>query len=338
MDPKIDGDISERLLDQREQVQHSSSGISMKSGGDADTFAEGGRGGEFVVDPMMAHGNFVAPLRAEAQQPEYRDAPFAIAFVLHIAVVLFLAFGWGVSALTQNSENFEDSDTAAVNGTDGNNEGISVSLSGLLWLCILTSFSSICISAFCLQIMTQHAETLIQSSLIASCCFMAFFAMGFVTDGLSAMAILWLMTLLFTVAYAYSIWYRIPFAAANLRAALSAIQTNAGVCILAYGIAFVAIFWVVVWFLAVVGVSFKESSCSNGVCNHKINSISILLLIFSYHWTSQVIKNVLHVTISGVVGTWWFAPQDCISVWSPAIMDSFSRSTTYSFGSICMGR
>jgi hypothetical protein len=37
------------------------------------------------------------------------------------------------------------------------------------------------------------------------------------------------------------------------------------------------------------------------------------------------------------VGTWWFAPQDALSVFSPAIVDSFRRATTYSFGSICMG-
>ena len=45
----------------------------------------------------------------------------------------------------------------------------------------------------------------------------------------------------------------------------------------------------------------------------------------------------MHVTIAGVVGTWWFAPQDASSMFSPAIQDSFRRSTTYSFGSMCMG-
>jgi hypothetical protein len=186
--------------------------------------------------------------------------------------------------------------------------------------------------------MTHHAETLIQSSLIASCGFMTFFVIGFFMDGVTTIGVLWLLVLAITVCYAYTVWYRIPFAAANLRTALSAIETNAGVCILGYGVAFLANIWVVIWSLAFIGVSFKESSCSNGVCEStNMNGISILLLLVSYHWTSQVIKNVLHVTVSGVVGTWWFAPQDCLSVFSPAIVDSFSRATTYSFGSICMG-
>ena len=43
------------------------------------------------------------------------------------------------------------------------------------------------------------------------------------------------------------------------------------------------------------------------------------------------------VTVSGVVGTWWFAPADAGSCCSPATRDSFFRATTYSFGSICLG-
>jgi hypothetical protein len=43
------------------------------------------------------------------------------------------------------------------------------------------------------------------------------------------------------------------------------------------------------------------------------------------------------VTVAGVVGTWWFVPDEASSFWSPAIKDSFSRATTHSFGSICFG-
>jgi Plasma-membrane choline transporter len=324
MQPSIENEISERLLGPEED--HTLPSITI---GDHDPFQPTNTAttaGDFSVDPSAA-----GPLRAEAQQPEYRDAPFAIAFVLHILVVVFLAFGWGVPSLRQDDEEVTGDDKQM------NIEEDSVSLAGILWLCFFTSLASIAISAFSLQVMTHHAETLIQSSLISSCCFMGFLVVAFFMDGLVGLGVLWLIMLLLTGVYAYTVWSRIPAAAANLRTALSAIETNAGVCVLGYGIAFVANLWVVVWCLAFVGVSFKESSCVNGVCHGNMNAISIILLILSYHWTSQVIKNILHVTVSGVVGTWWFAPQDCLSVWSPAIMDSFSRATTYSFGSICMG-
>jgi hypothetical protein len=265
-----------------------------------------------VMDPL--------PLRAEAQQPEYRDAPFAVAFVLHLVLVLSLAARWGWQALRWNHN-----------------------LSGLLWLCGGTSLIGMSLAAGSLRLVSYHAETLIQGSLIVSACFMATSVVAFWGDGLTMMGVVWSVMLLLTVLYARAVWHRIPFAAANLRTALSAVETNAGVCVLAYAVALVANVWVVLWCMAFVGVAFRESNCnSDGDCldnsSSHMHAISIVLLVLSFHWTSQVLKNVLHVTVSGVVGTWWFAPQDCLSVWSPAIVDSFSRATTYSFGSICMGR
>jgi hypothetical protein len=65
------------------------------------------------------------------------------------------------------------------------------------------------------------------------------------------------------------------------------------------------------------------------VCLTRASSV-----IMFFHTQQQ---NVLHVTIAGIVGTWWFAPQEASSMWSPAIQDSFRRATSTSFGSICMG-
>jgi hypothetical protein len=92
-------------------------------------------------------------------------------------------------------------------------------------------------------------------------------------------------------------------------------------------------------------------------------------------WTAQVLKNLFHTTIAGVIGTWWFDPVDgttnnnvtattdaeaairnetgnrmdhptsqrrgggrsyCCGC-TPAIYDSWIRSSFYSFGSICFG-
>lgn len=41
--------------------------------------------------------------------------------------------------------------------------------------------------------------------------------------------------------------------------------------------------------------------------------------------------------MAGVVGTWWFVPTDASSFCSSAVRDSYLRSMTSSFGSICMG-
>jgi len=326
---EIEEKLSERLLGNESENDYADStgNESFRIDGShvdisATTIMEGG--GDIIVDASSAEGGssgFGGPL-----QPEYRDAPFALAFVVHLGIVFFFAFAWGFSEHRDYTEDDDDGYTGDV-----------VSMYGLLWLSLFTCAISIGISALSLRIMMHHAETLIQASLIGSCCFMAVFAVLFSLDGVFWFAGGFALMFFLTAWYARGVWHRIPFASSNLRTALSAIQTNGGVCALAYGIAGLANLWTIVWILATTGVSFREAPCSAGVCKPHLNALSFTFLILSYYWTIQVFQNVLHVTVSGVVGTWWFAPQDALSVFSPAIVDSFRRATTYSFGSICMG-
>lgn len=334
--------LSERLLGPDGDYGHDLEGPIF-----VDAMAETAEPGELVVDPgVVAHPprgdhTMMGPPRGvqggapEAQQPEYRDAPFAVAFVLQVSVVTGLALGWGLGGPQQDEEASKSADGK---GGGTSSDGGSVSLSGILFLGSVTCLFGIAISAASLQVMTHHAERLIESSLMASSALMGLVALALFLNGAPGMGIFCSIMVAITVLYARAVWHRIPFAAANLRTALSALQTNAGVCVLAYGLSLVANLYLVVWMLALVGVSYRESTCQNGICSPHLNALSILLLVLSYHWTSQVLKNVLHVTVSGVVGTWWFAPQEALSVFSPAIQDSFGRATTYSFGSICMGR
>lgn len=50
-----------------------------------------------------------------------------------------------------------------------------------------------------------------------------------------------------------------------------------------------------------------------------------------------VISNVVHVTTAGTVGTWWFAPIEASGCCSQGVRQSYVRSLTTSFGSICLG-
>ena len=63
----------------------------------------------------------------------------------------------------------------------------------------------------------------------------------------------------------------------------------------------------------------------------------VFLFLVSYYWVHQVLQNMVHVTVAGVIGTWWFVPDEASSCCSPALKDSFVRACTYSFGSICFG-
>jgi len=246
---------------------------------------------------------------------------------VQLVVVFFLAVFWGLGSLKQEETINADTDA----DTD------TLSLWGFFFLLFLVSTSSIGIAATSLDFMTSHVEHLMQAALMISCVILGSVVVLLFVNDSPGLGFCVLFVLICTGLYAYSVQRRIPFASANLRTALSAIQMNYGVCMLAYAVAAVANLWVVVWLLAFLGVAFRSSTCADGSCEMHMNPVAFILLLLSYFWTSQVLQNVIHVTVSGVIGTWWFAPQEARSAFSPAIMDSFSRATTYSLGSICFG-
>jgi hypothetical protein len=157
-------------------------------------------------------------------------------------------------------------------------------------LLILVSSASIGIAAAALDFMTNHAEQLIQASLVVSCVTLGAVVVLLFSNGSPSFGFCWLFVLICTVLYAYSVQRRIPFASTNLKTALSAVQTNYGVCVLAYIVAAVANVWVVLWILAFLGVAFRSSACADGSCDMHMNHVGFLLMLLSYYWTSQVLQ------------------------------------------------
>jgi hypothetical protein len=260
--------------------------------------------GEIVVDALhAAHG-----LRGENQAPEYRDVSFAIAFLLHLMVVVYLAFFQGFGSLKQqetygtsngngNSNNISDGGDDTTNFASDDDkpayqpdDAPSVSLWGLVWLTFLTSLMSLGIASASLKLLTKHAEQMIQISLIGSCLIFGSLFLTLLGDGAEELGFMLLLISVLTALYAYQIWNRIPFAAANLKTALSAIQTNQGVCGIAYGVALVANIWVWIWGLAITGASYSHTTCKDGVCQSHLNFFVAFFLILSYFWTAQVLK------------------------------------------------
>ncbi|CZT03735.1 hypothetical protein WAI453_009017 [Rhynchosporium graminicola] len=80
-----------------------------------------------------------------------------------------------------------------------------------------------------------------------------------------------------------------------------------------------------------------SEACSAGGCS-QAKVIGLLVFItFAGYWITEVIKNVIHVTVSGVYGAWYFCAQKPGGVPKGATRGAFKRSMTYSFGSISFG-
>ena len=145
---------------------------------------------------------------------------------------------------------------------------------------------------------------------------------------------------LFTLYYTYVIWKRIPFAASTLVTAITAIKCNMGLSFFAYNNLVLTFLWSMWWSLAFVATAYVVSDCNIGedaYCENELNGGVLFLFLVSFFWVCQVIKNIVHCTVAGTVGTWWFIPNDAKSCCSSAVINSYYRSITTSFGSICFG-
>ena len=133
-----------------------------------------------------------------------------------------------------------------------------------------------------------------------------------------------------------SVWSRIPFASVNLLTACTAVKKNCGVVFVAYAFVVVAFGWSLLWTIALAGV--YDQVIFTGVAG-QVNNVFygyLFLLFLSFFFTHQVIQNCTHVTVSGVVGSWWFSPADS-GCCSGGVIGSLIRTLTTSFGSVCFG-
>lgn len=240
------------------------------------------------------------------QQPnQYRDVIWAVAFVLHLGAMCFVI---------------------STNITQGENgQASTVGLTNLISLVAIGAIVSTILSSVSIALMARYPTEMVKAGLITSVALTGAMAILFILSGNLLPALFGAFFFAITLCYVKQVWRRIPFAAANLKTALSAVQSNLGLAVVAYLIMAVAFVWLGFWTAGILG----SLDSSNGA--------TVFLFLVSCYWTYEVLCNTIHVTTAGTVGTWWFVPGEANGCWSTAIRDSFRRASTYSFGSICFG-
>jgi hypothetical protein len=263
-------------------------------------------------------------------------------FVSSQLFVLFAALVWGIPALHAHFLLFGTTDDD--DATTSSQQHTTI-MTGLFRLTIVCGLVSLVLISGAMSILVKVATQIIQMSLL----------MTVVMNGITTLGLLWngwywtsgigIVGVFFSFWYYRSIRYRIPFAAANLTTALSAIQCNGGLIWLGFAMTALLHVGSVLWFLACLGAFVQSADCTTSSNNNNPSDctdsewspVVVMAMLFLYYWMVAVYKNVLTCTVAGVVGTFWFVPDEASTFCSPAITDSLRRSTTYSFGSICLG-
>jgi len=299
---------------------------------------------ETLVEPEQLDHPAGTWTKGEKQEKKFRDTWAAVLFYAQFIAIFAVAMALGVPVL-----NKVDDDTAEINGVSV--EGADYY--GLIYGICIAGLFALLFSAVSLSVMSCCPKLLIQISLLFSLVLSGLMVAYCFYLGQYVAGAFGILFFALSLCYAWCVWRRIPFAAANLNTGLTAVKGNAGVVALAYLVVLVSYGFAVVWMLALAGVYDKEGLCSgsttgsSGVnsdgtsaqvtCQANLAWGYYFLMLLSMFWTQQVFQNTIHVTIAGVVSTWWFSPAEANSCCSPGIRDSFVRATTTSFGSICFG-
>jgi len=125
-------------------------------------------------------------------------------------------------------------------------------------------------------------------------------------------------------AYFYLVRSRIPFASVMLEASIKVVARFPALFAVAYAALVVQLAWLVFWTVTWIHVWPVVGN----------NAVIAMIMVSSLFWTAQVIKNVVHVTASGVAASWYFL-YDCLP--RNPTCKSLSRTLGISMGSICLG-
>jgi len=253
--------------------------------------------------------------RGEPQEKKCRDPIFAVLLVIAVVAVVVVAAVAGSDATEE-----------AMNGTESTGT-TDTNYRGFIYVMLISGLCSFGFSAVLLPVMFRLGNILIKATLIVG--IVAYFVIaGFMlVAGQVIPGIICLVLAMFYCCYAFCVWSSIPFATANLVTGMTSVRSNCGVTIVAYWLSATAIVWTLIWLVALAGVYDENQT------NYPI----LFVFLLAYYFVHQVLKNVIHVTVAGVVGTWWLAPEEAKGCCSSAVKDSFFRSVTSSFGSICFG-
>ena len=297
--------------------------------------------------------------RGELQPKACRDIFFAIAFYAHLLGIGIATIKFSPSVLSDmtdqyanrrflwetldgfswwQSESYEDTIIDQRYLGEGDHENDELEMKTIWAILVVSGMSGFFVSSLAMSLMMAIPTSIIKIALFFNLLVTIGVCITAILVGAISVAVVAGIGLVFTVYFTYVVWKRIPFAASTLVTALTAVKCNIGLAFFAYNNLLVTFLWSLWWSIACLATFYVLGDCNaEFYCENEINGFLLFLFLVSFYWTTQVIKNVVHVTVAGTVGTWWFVPGEARSCCSPAVVNSYWRSITTSFGSICFG-
>ena len=224
---------------------------------------------------QMSAQLFMEDTKGVKQPLGVRDVLFGILFFVHLVGIVYLGRHYSRDALM-------------VNATHGE-LAINVWYRNVILIAALSGAFAVGLSALTLILMTAIVNKLIQVSLILTIALS--FAWGTIGIGVSprnVVPITGIIALGLSVGYAFVVWDRIPFAAANLKAGFHGVRKNAGTILVAFAFQFLALMWSIYFTFVVIGV--YDALLNGDLSLSKHATVFVYTMLFvSYFWTYSVL-------------------------------------------------
>jgi hypothetical protein len=254
----------------------------------------------------------------------WQDPGFAIAFWIHLIIVVILGFAMGIPAIHADVQKPYDDPSRTV--FDYNADLFIRVFVGAAALSGFVSF----IAFFVLQ---NCAGRIIKCSLymgvaiqILLCIvlFIVAWPMGIIT----------LIFVIISIWYIYYVRNRIAFAEAHIQVGCAALRSHPAILGVAIAMLIVQLIWIVLWGLMVLGFENALNGSNDEHSNKFVGGLFAIILLTSLFWGALIFRNITHFVTACVVGQWWFTVD---AQRQYAVETSLKRAFTTNFGTISFG-
>ena len=253
----------------------------------------------------------------------WRDLWAAILYYVHLAGVIVI--------LGLNFHNLSKLETVPSDTTK-----IFQSL-GIIGITLLVGV--ILITIF-LSLINNFPKTMIKGTFISTIVLLGMMGIGmfFVPGGAFAGLIYLILAGLNLFIY-FSWRKRIPFSASLLKCVVDVMKIYPNTWNLTIFAILSQATFTALYVVTLTAISLKYSDQIKSGADVQLEGVdiaSMLYIVFSMYWSMQVVENVVHTSVCGVFATFYFLHGTGAAIIKP-VWNSFSRSMTYSFGSIAFG-
>lgn len=250
---------------------------SSDGGGGEAAFAAQRKTKSKALQSMRTAQTLMNDIKGVPQEAACRNVIFLLLFLFHLVGMAYIGSTFGRDQVLLEKSSWDD------------NTNVVIDIHRVIYVASISGAFAVVVSAMALVMMTIIARRFVQVALFLLIAMS--FAWGTIGIGVSSrnlVPITGFIALALSVGYTFVVWERIPFHAANLATALTAVRANAGAILIACVCQLLALAWANYYVYAIAGV-YGAMETGNLHLTHRMKTFVYVMFGVSFYWTFNVL-------------------------------------------------